>query len=186
MATAIVRPDQNSPAFGSSDEAADAVSKSFGSTPDVEQAAVILQRPDGSHVYSTLVQHSHDDFQLKASFPKGWKISGIVHSHPGQDDAAKYFSQDDVNVADQLKVPSYIRFNKDASIRKYVAGRTAVQNYRPVGGGSIKGGHVSLGDPLDAPPPAAPQTDAASDAPAAVAPPAPTGGLLNQAAQATP
>lgn len=147
----IVTPDTNSPAHGSPDEAADAVSKSFGGTPTGEQAAVIFQRPDGSHVYSTIApQTDHDSFALRAQMPKGYKLSGIVHAHPGQDDQGQVFSPNDLNVANQLKVPSYIRFLKDNSIRKYTPGKTATQDYRMDGQvKSLKTWQVAKGDPLD-------------------------------------
>lgn len=130
---------------------------------------------------------------MKAQMPKGWKISGIVHSHPGQDDAGQLFSPQDLAAAKQVGTPSYIRFLKDDSIRRYTPGKTQTQLYSPNGEGhTLTGIRVSKGDPLDAPasdaasalaaPASAPTVD---PAPTPLAAPV-TGGLLSQAAQTTP
>jgi Domain of unknown function (DUF4329) len=128
----IVRPDTGSPGYDSVDAAADAVSKSFGSNPDREEAAVVFQRPDGTHVYSTVApQDEHDNFALRAQMPKGYKLSGIVHSHPGDDDNAQWFSPKDLETAHSLNVPSYVRYLKDSSIRRYTPGKTKTQHTEP-------------------------------------------------------
>lgn len=192
---AIATPDPNSPAFDSPDDAADAVSKSFGSTPDQEQAALIFRRPDGKNVYSTTSVHAHDEFEMHAQVPKGYALSGIVHSHPTGDDTRQFFSPPDLAVAKQLKVPSYIRFNNDASIKKFEAGKTREQPYYPNGLAGGAAGIGSKGDPLDAPKQAQAPAPAAQNAPASAAPPQdqpaplaapPSGGLLSQAVEATP
>lgn len=120
--------DAASPSYATADAAADAVSKAFPQQKDAEQAAVLFQRPDGTYGYSTVApQEDHDNFQLRAQIPKGHKLAGIVHSHPGQDSLGQVFSPKDLDVSDQLKVPSFIRFNNDNSIRKYVPGTTSTQ-----------------------------------------------------------
>jgi proteasome lid subunit RPN8/RPN11 len=104
------------------------VSKAFPSQKDNEQAAVIIQRPDGSYGYSTVApQNDHDNFALRALLAKDHKLAGIVHSHPGADAYGQVFSPKDLDVSENLKVPSFIRFNSDSSIRKYVPGTTKTQ-----------------------------------------------------------
>lgn len=120
--------DGASPSYKTADGAADAVSKAFPAQKDNEQAAVIFQRPDGTYGYSTVApQTDHDNFSLRAQIPTGHKLAGIVHSHPGADAYGQVFSPRDLEVADQLKVPSFIRFNSDSSIRRYVPGTTSTQ-----------------------------------------------------------
>lgn len=185
---AVASPDPNSPAFDSPAEAADAVSKSFSSTPDSETVAAIFQRPDGKHVYSTTSIHAHENFELHARMPKDWRLSGTVHSHPGDDPAAQWFSPQDLDAAKQANVPGYIRFLKDDSIRQYVPGKTQTQLYSPQGEGhTLTGIRVSRGDPLDSPKQAPTVQDAPAPTPAAQEQPAPApppsaGGMLSQAA----
>jgi hypothetical protein len=187
MPLQIVTPDEKSPAYGTPDEAANEVSKSFKQTPDKEQAAVLFQRPDGKHVYSTVApSDSHDNFGISARMPKDWRVSAVVHSHPGEDANAALFSPRDVEVAHRLNVPSYIRFLNDDSIRKYTPGVTSRQKFiapfRP-GAGSQEG-FTSKGDPIVLPkqPAAQAPVDKAPDAPPAAPP---TGSYISQAAVAS-
>lgn len=145
---ASISVDPNSPTFDHPDYAASALSKNFGTTKSGEHAGVIFQRPDGKYVYSTVTPQSGDTFSLKASVPSGYKLAGIVHSHPGDDDDAGYFSPTDVDVANQLKLPSYIRFLKDDSMRKFVPGVTKTQRI-----GGFGSQIVAQGDPISSPPP---------------------------------
>lgn len=91
-----------------------------------EQAGVLFQRPDGQYGRSTTIASTqHDHFKLSAQVPQGHKIAGIFHTHLGSDRNAQFFSPDDIEMANQLKVPSYIRF-ADGSVRKYVPGKTII------------------------------------------------------------
>jgi hypothetical protein len=147
------------------------VSKGFGGGSSVanEQAAVIFKRPDGSHVYSTVApQVTHDTFALRAQMPKGYTLSGIVHSHPGTDGDAYKFSPNDLDVANKLGVPSYIRFLGNNQMRKYVPGSTKTQTV----GSGISKQTVAYGEPLLPEP-----TDQPTGALSAVPAPAPTGAL---------
>lgn len=93
-----------------------------------EQAGVLYGNQDGKYAYSLPVtQHARDDFALKTKLSDGMKMSGIWHIHPGYDDFGQVFSPHDIQVAEQLKVPSYVLFLKDHSIRKYVPGQTPTQ-----------------------------------------------------------
>jgi hypothetical protein len=143
----IVSPVAQGPVFDSLDQAAHEVSKDFGKQPSVEQSAALFKRSDGKYQYSNAVTNSdHDNFGMRVQFPQGVTLAGVVHSHPGNDELARYFSPNDLNIANQLKVPSYIRFLKDNSIRKYTPGQTATTYMQGLGT------HVSKGDALNLPP----------------------------------
>jgi proteasome lid subunit RPN8/RPN11 len=91
-----------------------------------EQAGVFYGNADNQYSYSLPVTtKSHDEFALRSQIPKGQHLAGIYHVHPGLDDFGQYFSPHDIDVANQLKVPSYIMFLKDGAIRKYTPGETA-------------------------------------------------------------
>lgn len=142
----IVTPIDQGPTFESLDQAAHEVSKDFGKQPDIEQSAALFKRADGRYQYSPAVTNSdHDNFGMRVQMPQGTSLAGIVHSHPGSDALGQYFSPNDLSVANQLKVPSYIRFLKDDSIRKYTPGQTSTA-YLPG-----LGSHVSRGDALNLP-----------------------------------
>lgn len=89
-----------------------------------EQAGVVLLSPDGKYYDTSPVSAQEDHFALRLKLEKGWSIAGIFHTHPGDDDRAGYFSPGDLEIANRLKVPSYIKFAKDGSIRSYTPGRT--------------------------------------------------------------
>ena len=157
-----VSPSDKSPAFDSLDQAAHEVSKDFGKQNKIEQSAALFKRPDGKYIYSDAVTNSdHDNFGMRIQLPKGTTLAGIVHSHPGNDDLGQYFSSNDIDVANQLKVPSYIRFLRDDSIRRYTPGQTSTGNLRGYGT------HIAKGDPISLPDATAiqPATPAASSQP---------------------
>lgn len=142
--------DPTSPMYGTTDEAAKAA---FGRlTPgDLEQAGVIYQMPDGKYAYSIpTTQQQRDHFELRASTGDSQKLAAIFHTHPGDDTNAQYFSPNDIAIAKQLAVPSYVQFLKDGSMRSYTAGKTptsmmTVPNSRQF----MK---IARGDPLVLPP----------------------------------
>ncbi len=180
--------DPASKSFRNADAAADAVSKDFAKQKDDEQAAVIFQGPDGLYRHSTVApQHDHDNFSLVTRVPQGHKLAGLVHSHPGTDAYGLVFSPKDLDVADRLKVPSFIRFNDDNAIRKYTPGKTATQ--KTTFSGDRFGVKTARGDALDPEPTPEAPSDAETPSVAAdgtTAPAPMNGGLLSQAAVAQP
>lgn len=152
----LVTLDPNAQAFDSPDQAADTISKDFVDPKNVnagEKIAVILKRPDGKYVPSTVASTGGENHSaLRMQIPAGHSLAAIVHSHPGMDDAGQQFSAADLDVADKLKVPSFIRFAKDGSIRKYVPGQTKtfkVSGWSP--SGSTEYQRAATGDPIAAP-----------------------------------
>lgn len=112
-----------------------------------EDAGLILQNPEGKYTYThPLSSSQHDHFGFRAALQNGWKIAGVYHTHPGSDADGQVFSPDDLSMAAKLGVPSYIKFLKDGSIRKYMPGQTQTQNMPAVG--NKFGLKVSTGDPL--------------------------------------
>lgn len=67
---------------------------------------------------------------------------------------AQYFSPNDIAIAKQLAVPSYVQFLKDGSIRRYTAGKTQTQSINTEGS-RFATTKVARGDPLVLPPPPA-------------------------------
>ena len=57
-------------------------------------------------------------FSARIQMPRGWQLSAIFHTHPSGDNSLM-FSGDDVNMAQQLKVPSYILPADDNKIRLF-------------------------------------------------------------------
>jgi len=143
----VVAPWDKSPTFDSLDQAAHEASRDFGKQPKIEQSVALFLRPDGKYSYSSAVTNAdHDNFGMRVQLPKGTTLAGILHGHPGNDDLGQYFSSNDINVANQLKVPSYIRFLRDDSIRRYTPGKTSTTYLRGFGT------HAATGDALNLPP----------------------------------
>ena len=152
----IVGPHPQSPAFDSLDQAAHEVSGGFDKKSKTEQSAALFRRADGKYLYSAPVTNSdHDNFGMRVQLPQGVTLAGVVHSHLGQDDLGQYFSPNDLNIANQLKVPSYIRFMRDDSVRRYTPGQTSTTYLRGYGT------HVAKGDAINLPSDPVPDTAAA-------------------------
>lgn len=140
--------DPKSPAFDSVDEAANALAASFPSKGS-ETAGMVYKSSDGKFRFSTTIPGSDDHFALRAAVPKGASLAAIVHSHPGKDARGQVFSGDDLKTADQLKLPSYVRFLDGNSVRAYRPGVTKTESMAGVG--SVFGQHVAKGDALNLP-----------------------------------
>jgi hypothetical protein len=144
----IVGPNPQNPKFDSVDLAASEASKDFKKQPNIEQSAALFKTSDGKFSYSpSVTNEQHDNFGMRVQMPQGTTLAGFVHSHPGKDELAHYFSPDDISHANQLKVPSYIRFSNDDSLRRYTPGQTSTTYLRGLGD------HVSTGDPVKLPDP---------------------------------
>lgn len=141
--------DPTSPPYDSADLAATALADKFGGDKksQLETAGVIFQGPDGKYRYSSSIGGRDDSFQLAAQIPKDHTLAALVHTHPGADAAGQVFSPNDLKMAQQLKLPSYVRFLNDGSTRMYQPGKTATQNM-PKGRFSVK---VAKGDLLTPP-----------------------------------
>lgn len=137
--------DPKSPAYDSVDEASRALAATF---PDREHetAGMVYKSADGKYRFSTTISGSGDHFALQAAVPAGASLAAIVHSHPGNDALGQRFSQDDIETANKLKLPSYVRFLDRNSVRAYRPGITKTQDM-PMSGSKFSQ-RVSRGDPL--------------------------------------
>lgn len=143
----LAKVDPNDPGQGDLDTSAWSVLHGIGDD-DQESAGLIMQHPSGQYYYTAPIpSQQHDHFALRAAVQQGWKIAGIYHTHPGNDADGQLFSPDDLQMASQLKVPSYIKFMKDGAIRKYIPGQTASSNQPAEGNKFIR--KVASGDPVD-------------------------------------
>jgi hypothetical protein len=94
-----------------------------------ETGGAIFQNAQGEYCYSIPVgANSANHFQLRAQSTPAQKVVGIYHTHPDVGSEGGSFSPDDVNVANQLKLPSYIRALKDGTVKRYEPGVTKTQS----------------------------------------------------------
>lgn len=142
--------DPQSPAFNSLDEAAKALGATFPNA-NSETAGMIYKDVDGKFKYSTTMPGTDEHFSLRAAIPKGASLGAIVHSHPGKDALGQTFSGDDIKTADQLKLPSYVRFLGTDDTRVYRPGVTKTEHMSMPG--NLLGQIIARGDPLVLPPP---------------------------------
>jgi hypothetical protein len=124
---------------------------------DRHEAISVVYEQDGRFFFTpprSQGQRSGSNAQQKVEIPKG-SARYIVHNHPGGK-GEDVFSQDDIEMAEQLRVPSAIIFGREqAKIRVFRPGHsivTAVQDR-----GTRRAQRTSLGDPFDWKPPPAGQ-----------------------------
>lgn len=88
-----------------------------------ETGGAIFQNQQGQYCYSIPVSGNSpqaEHFQLRAQSTPEQKVVGVYHTHPGGGgDNAAQFSPDDVNVANQLKMQSYIQALKSGVVKRY-------------------------------------------------------------------
>lgn len=141
--------DPNSPPFISIDEVANALAATFPNKGS-ETAGMIYKDADGKYRYSTTVPGG-ENFNLQAAVPKGSSLAAIVHSHPGKDALGQVFSPSDLDTANQLKLPSYVRFMDANDTRVYRPGVTKTQTMK-MSSADRYGKTVARGDALTLPP----------------------------------
>lgn len=171
----VVVPDPKSPEFDTQHAAARALADAFAAAGNAETAGVLYKNTAGKFVYSTTMPGTGDKFELRVGMPKGHTLAGIVHSHPSDEPSSQVFSPDDINVAETLKVPSYVRFLHDSTTRVYSPGQTKTQRMTMPGYAKFPV-KVAAGDDVPTPQPViAPQApatvDATTPAPAQAPPP---------------
>lgn len=135
--------DPTSPFFDSLDEAANAA---FGRLPpgSVEQAGVLYKNTAGKFGYSIPTSQKDESFKLRAVNTPEQTLAGIFHTHPGTDSLGQVFSPNDIQIAQQLTMPSYVQFMKDGSIRSFTPGKTRTSDMMVSGTRE----RVAKGDPL--------------------------------------
>jgi hypothetical protein len=126
----------------------------YNKEQDVYAATDPVGQSDGSH------------FAAAVSVPPGWTLHSTYHSHPSGKRSTQ-FSEDDINTAQQLKVPSYVLAYDDNKVRIFdpATSKTSKDDF----GDKMSTARVSNGSVVDETPPknAAPSVATAS-------PPVPT------------
>lgn len=116
--------------------------------PQYEMGGVIYQDNRGMYSFSDPAGDKRTGkFKVEASIPKSATPKAIYHTHPGYGDAAalaESFSDDDIKVANQLKMMSYIRAMDSGNIKKYEPGHTPVTSV----GTGLRRTKESLGDTI--------------------------------------
>jgi len=108
-----------------------------------EWAGVIVQIKDKFFYTCPVSSGEFSTFTVRAAFPKSAKLVAIYHSHPGTEYAGEYFSPDDVAVAKQLNLPSYIGVLTSHNIHRYIPSKDSTQTYH--NGSHIAKGFTSTG-----------------------------------------
>jgi len=131
---------------GAYDDIDSAANAFYGSIGDydhkAEQSGAIYSDHDGKYHYSVPMAQADDNFKMRVAQNENAKLAAIFHTHPDASQSM-LFSPQDVQVAQQLKVPSYIHFEHDGSLKKYIPGVTPVTRESV---GSSLGAKVSKGE----------------------------------------
>lgn len=96
----------------------------FGMHDCREHAGVIMSEADGSYFASPAVTGKDDTFTLHIKIYAGQHVAAIYHTHPGctHSDESKFFSPQDIDMANALHVPSYIAVLTNGQVLRYTPG----------------------------------------------------------------
>lgn len=97
-----------------------AVNTARGGDRHVEVGGGILFNPQTrQYAYTTPAGMSQDaHFGTRVQFVQPWQLDSIYHSHPSAPRSTQ-FSQDDIDIAQRLGVPSYILTRYDNKVRLF-------------------------------------------------------------------
>lgn len=114
-------------------------------TERFETGGAIYQNEKGEFCYSVPVGNkSAANIEFKVPAQEGLQLAAIYHTHPAKNDEATNFSPHDVNVAEKLKLASYIKILRDGAIKKYEPGVTRAE--KGAGEQGRMRGKMSMGD----------------------------------------
>lgn len=114
---------------------------------NAEQAGAIFQNTAGLYGYSLpITMRDRDNFAFDVKSGGDQKLAAFWHTHPAdmRGDDSGFFSPNDLSVANQLNIPSYIKFLADGSLRRYTPKKTHTLTRRVAG--SMTPIRVSRGD----------------------------------------
>lgn len=98
--------------------------------PSYELGGVVFKDKAGLYSPSEAAGNKRTGkFEAEVRIPKGSTPVAIFHTHPGYGDEAalaENFSGDDIKVADQMRMLSYIRAMNSGNIKKYEPGKTPI------------------------------------------------------------
>lgn len=127
QATPISEIDPTAQEWDSIDGAAHAFTQHISGEQNKEQSGTIFGMPDGKYLYSIPLPAHENSFALSVKSNNQHKLVAIVHTHPGDDDLGQVFSPQDLEVANKLKLPSYVLFLKNGQLRRYTPGQTQTE-----------------------------------------------------------
>lgn len=129
-----------------------------------ERGGGILYNKDQNAYAATapVGQSDGTHFAAAVGVPQGWTLQSTYHTHPSGQRSTQ-FSDDDINTAQQLKVPSYILARDDNKVRMFDPASSKIQRDS---GGDRFANRFSSGSVVDETPPTppAPQTPPAASA----------------------
>ncbi len=105
-----------------------------------EAAGVIIATADGEYRFTVPAAGNRDSFRLSFTLKHGEHLAALFHTHPGRDSGAEYFSDNDIQVARQLGVPSFILVTDSGTVREFIPGVTSVTH-----GARMRDGQISAG-----------------------------------------
>lgn len=106
-----------------------------------EYAGAIIVNADGEYRSTVPAAGTRDSFRLAFTLKHGEHIAALFHTHPGHDSAAEYFSDNDIDVARRLGVPSFILVIDSGNVREFIPGVTPVTH-----GARLRDGQISAGN----------------------------------------
>lgn len=119
-----------------------------------ELGGLIWQEPDGRYYASEPAGNERTrKFEVRVKLPKGAIPNALYHSHPPEGDhdlEGELFSPDDVDIADRMKLASYIKAMASGNIRRYEPGKSKTEPAPRSGSKSGGRGRVSRGDQIRA------------------------------------
>jgi len=136
------------PSFDSADQAAKAA---LGEVTTISESKFyefggLIYKHAGRFYYSTPYSSLDDKgFKIVAKIPAAAAIIAVYHNHPKVDAHAEYFSPDDVKVATDMHVLSYIYVNASQEIRRFDPDQARLVKIEK----TASGGRVSLGTVVD-------------------------------------
>lgn len=114
--------------------------------PRNELGGVIYRDKQGYYSFSEPQGNERTGkFEAEVRIPKSATPAAIYHTHPGYGEEAplaESFSDDDIKMAKQLKLLSYIRAMDSGNIKKYELGKTKTDDI----GFGVHKGKSTLGD----------------------------------------
>lgn len=141
--------------YSSSEEAALAALSKIDPMLGYELGGLVWQEPDGRYYHSDPAGNEKTrKFEVRVRIPKGSKPTALYHGHPAEGDhdtEGELFSPDDVDVANNMKIQSYIKAMASGNIRRYEPGVSKTKAAPRAGSATGGRGRVSEGELISNP-----------------------------------
>jgi proteasome lid subunit RPN8/RPN11 len=87
-----------------------------------EWVGIILEK-DGWYYYSQAqTQHQNARSQFHLAYSMQYRVVASYHTHPGIEEAARWFSTVDIKTAESVPMVSYILDEYDGSVHRFIPG----------------------------------------------------------------